>query len=99
MAMNQHLKKKNIAAGLSVLSNALLILMKIIVGILSGSFSIISEAIHSLIDLFASFIALFSVNMSSRPADHNHPYGHGKIENVSGVIEGILIFIAVYFLA
>jgi cation diffusion facilitator family transporter len=90
-----HLKKKNIAAALSVASNVILIIIKIIVGILSGSVSVISEAIHSLMDLSASFIALFSVNMSSKPADEGHPYGHGKIENVSGVIEGILIFVAV----
>lgn len=90
-----HLKKKNLAALLSVACNGTLITMKFIVGLLSGSVSIISEAIHSLVDLLASFIALFSVNMSSKPADDGHPYGHGKIENVSGVIEGLLIFLAV----
>lgn len=89
------LKKKNLAAVLSVICNASLITMKFIVGVLSGSVSIISEAIHSLVDLLASCIALFSVNMSSRPADEGHPYGHGKIENISGVVEGLLIFLAV----
>ncbi len=91
----EHLRKKNEVAVLSVLSNVLLIIIKIIVGILSGSVSIISEAIHSLVDLAASFIALCSINLASKPADRDHPYGHGKIENVSGVIEGIMIFIAV----
>jgi cation diffusion facilitator family transporter len=81
-------------AALSVASNTGLILIKIVAGILSGSISIISEAIHSGMDLIASIIAFFSVRMSSKPADKLHPYGHGKIENVSGVIEGILIFIA-----
>lgn len=79
---------------LSIASNTTLIILKVIAGILSGSVSIISEAIHSLMDLLASFIALFSVRMSSKPADKEHPYGHGKIENISGIAEGILIFIA-----
>lgn len=82
------------AALLSVLSNTVLIILKICAGFISGSVSIISEAIHSGMDLMASFIALFSVNMSSKPPDKIHPYGHGKIENISGTVEGILIFIA-----
>ncbi len=68
--------------------------MKIIVGIFSGSVSIVSEAIHSTIDLLASVIAFFSVKISDRIPDDEHPYGHGKFENVSGVIEGLLIFVA-----
>lgn len=79
---------------LSIISNTALILMKIIAGILSGSVSIISEAIHSSMDLIASLVAFFSVKQSSKPADRDHPYGHGKIENISAIIEGILIFIA-----
>ena len=68
--------------------------MKIIAGILSGSVSIISEAIHSGMDLIASLVAFFSVRQSSKPADKEHPFGHGKIENISGIIEGLLIFVA-----
>ena len=75
-------------------SNTFLIVLKIVAGLVSGSVSILSEAIHSSMDLVASIIALFSVSVSSKPADKNHPYGHGKIENISGVIEGLLIFIA-----
>ncbi len=82
------------AALLSVFSNTTLIALKICAGIISGSVSILSEAIHSGMDLVASFIALFSVSVSSKPPDKEHPYGHGKIENISGTIEGILIFIA-----
>jgi cation diffusion facilitator family transporter len=81
-------------ARLSVLSNSLLIIMKIIVGFISGSVSIISEAIHSSMDLVAAVIAFFSVKVSDTPPDSRHPYGHGKVENISGVIEAILIFIA-----
>lgn len=81
-------------ARLSILSNSLLIVMKLIAGILSGSVSIISEAIHSSMDLIAAIIAFFSVKVSDNPPDSRHPYGHGKFENISGVIEALLIFIA-----
>jgi cation diffusion facilitator family transporter len=81
-------------ARLSILSNTLLILMKLVVGIISGSVSIISEAIHSSMDLVAAIIAFLSVRVSDNPPDSRHPYGHGKIENISGVIEALLIFTA-----
>jgi cation diffusion facilitator family transporter len=81
-------------ARLSILSNTLLILMKVISGIMSGSVSIISEAIHSSMDLVAAIIAFLSVRVSDNPPDKRHPYGHGKVENISGVIEALLIFIA-----
>lgn len=83
---------------LSIVSNSLLIALKAVVGVLSGSVSIISEVIHSSTDLIASIIAFISVRHSSIPADKEHPFGHGKIENVSGVIEGILIFVAAGFI-
>lgn len=81
-------------AMLSILSNTTLIILKVVAGLLSGSISIISEAIHSAMDLMASIIAFFSVRISSQPADKEHPFGHGKIEYISGIAEGILIFIA-----
>ena len=76
------------------MSNTSLIIMKLIVGLFTGSVSIISEAIHSTMDLLAAIIAFFSVRISDKPADESHPYGHGKIENISGVIEALLIFVA-----
>ncbi|HUI70623.1 MAG TPA: cation diffusion facilitator family transporter [Spirochaetia bacterium] len=82
-------------ARLSILSNAVLIAMKLAVGLVSGSVSIISEAIHSFMDLVAALMAFVSIRLARRPADKEHPYGHEKIENVSGVIEAILIFAAV----
>jgi len=81
-------------ARLSILSNSVLIVLKLVVGIISGSVSIISEAIHSAMDLVAAIIAFLSVRVSDNPPDSRHPYGHGKIENISGVIEALLIFIA-----
>ncbi|MFZ5943323.1 MAG: cation diffusion facilitator family transporter [Bacillota bacterium] len=86
--------KKSRAAFLSIISNTVLVVMKLFVGILTQSVSIISEAIHSGLDLAASFIAFFAVRVSGKPADKNHQFGHGKFENVSGTIEALLIFIA-----
>ncbi|MEQ8235272.1 MAG: cation diffusion facilitator family transporter [Syntrophomonadaceae bacterium] len=86
--------RKARVALLSIVSNTTLITFKVIAGILSGSVSIISEAIHSGMDLVASFIAFYSVRTSAKPADKEHPYGHGKIENISGIAEGVLIFVA-----
>lgn len=87
-------RRKVRAAALSVISNTVLVVMKLVTGLLIGSISIISEAIHSGVDLLAAVIALFSVKNSSIPADSNHPFGHGKIENISGTIEALLIFVA-----
>lgn len=85
-------------AFLSVLSNTTVVILKIIAGIFTGSIAIISEAIHSLLDLVASFIAFISVRISNKPADADHPYGHGKIENISGTIETLLIFVAGFWI-
>jgi cation diffusion facilitator family transporter len=87
-------RRKVRVAILSVVSNTTLVVMKLFVGLLIGSVSIISEAIHSGVDLLAAIIALFSVKTSSIPADSEHPFGHGKIENISGTIEALLIFVA-----
>lgn len=82
------------AASLSVLSNSVLVLLKLISGLLMGSVSVISEAIHSGLDLLAAIIALFSVSQSGKPPDERHAYGHGKIENISALVEALLIFVA-----
>ncbi len=86
--------QKKVAAGLSITSNAVIILLKIVAGILSGSISIISEAIHSFSDFLASVLTFFAVSRSSEPADKEHPFGHGKYEDMSGFIEGGLIILA-----
>lgn len=90
--MNTALKTKT--ARLSVISNSLLIVMKLAAGMISNSVSIISEAIHSSLDLLAALITFFAVKVSGKPADKEHPFGHGKMENVAGVIEALLIFVA-----
>ncbi|MBE3581189.1 MAG: cation transporter [Thermoanaerobacteraceae bacterium] len=80
------------AARISVVSNAFLVLLKLATGLATNSLSVISEAIHSGMDLLAAVIAYFSVREASKPADFEHRYGHGKIENVAGTIEALLIF-------
>jgi cation diffusion facilitator family transporter len=85
---------KQQTARLSVISNTGLVLMKFFVGFAIGSVSIISEAIHSSMDLIAAVIAFFSVRKSAEPPDAAHSFGHGKFEDISGLIEALLIFVA-----
>jgi len=80
------------AATISVVSNTVLVVLKLAVGIITGSVAVISEAVHSGMDLVAAVIALVAVRTAARPADEEHPYGHGKAENISGTIEALLIF-------
>lgn len=91
-------QRKERVATLSVVSNSFLVLFKVIVGVLIGSVSIISEAIHSGMDLLAAVIAMFSVKTSNIPADDVHPFGHGKVESISGLVEAILIFAAAFWI-
>ena len=81
------------AATLIVASNALLIALKIAAGAITGSIAIITEAVHSSIDLLASVIALVSVRKADVPPDPEHPYGHEKVENLAAAIEGMLILV------
>ena len=85
---------KEQTAHLSVISNSCLVVMKFVVGFAIGSVSIISEAIHSSMDLLAAVIAFFSVKKSAEPPDAGHSFGHGKFEDISGLIEALLIFVA-----
>jgi cation diffusion facilitator family transporter len=85
------LSSKMLAATLSVASNSTLVVLKLVVGFLSGSVSIIAEGIHSANDLIAALIAFISVRISEQPPDEEHPYGHGKAESISAAAEAILI--------
>lgn len=86
------LKKK--AARLSVFSNTLLVLTKLMIGLITGAVSIVSEAAHSAVDLLAALIAFYAVRTAGKPPDSDHAYGHGKYENLSATIEAFLIIIA-----
>lgn len=94
MTANRGGKLKRQTARLSVISNTLLVVFKLAVGILTGAVSIISEAAHSAVDLLAALIAFYAVKKSGEPPDDNHDYGHGKFENLSGAAEALLIVAA-----
>ncbi len=85
-------EKSNVAI-LSMVAAFFLTLFKIIVAVLTGSLGILSEALHSALDLVAAGITWFAVKLSDKPADQDHHYGHGKIENLSALIEAILLLI------
>lgn len=87
------IRGKSGAAALSIASNTLLIAIKLAAGAITGSIAILTEAIHSLIDLVASVVAFVSVRKADEPADADHPYGHEKVENLAATIEGILILV------
>jgi len=78
---------------LSIASNATLIALKLVAGVLTGSIAVITEAVHSSIDLIASIVAYVSVRKAGEPADREHPYGHAKVENLAAAFEGVLILV------
>ena len=87
------IQTKTGAALLSVVSNSILIALKLAAGAITGSIAILTEAIHSSIDLLASVVALVSVRRADVPPDEDHPYGHEKVENLAATIEGMLILV------
>lgn len=87
------LRGKSGAAALSIASNSALIALKIAAAAITGSIAILSEALHSSIDLLASVIAFVSVRLSDEPADADHHYGHEKVESLAAAIEGMLILV------
>lgn len=89
----EHSQAKNRAALVSLLAACLLTAIKLVVGIYTNSLGILSEALHSGLDLLAAAMTLYAVRLSSRPADARHPYGHGKVENLSALGETVLLFV------
>src|SRR5512136_1214106 len=85
-------EKRSVAAS-SVLAAILLTGMKLTVGLTTGSLGILSEAAHSGLDLVAAAVTLFAVRVSGRPADREHTYGHGKVENLSALFETVLLLV------
>ena len=85
-------RPERVALG-AVFIGVALVLGKLVVGLLTGSLGILSEAVHSLFDLAASTFTLVAVRTARKPADREHPYGHGRAENVAAFAEGILLLI------
>ncbi len=92
--MSEAISAKARAARLLITVVVGLITAKLLVGWLTGSISVLAQAADSLLDLFAALITLSAVRIAARPADARHPYGHGKVEDIAGVGQGILIFVA-----
>ncbi|MCX5973528.1 MAG: cation diffusion facilitator family transporter, partial [Coprothermobacterota bacterium] len=86
-------REKVWAAGSSVFAAVLLTVMKLVVGLMTNSLGILAEAAHSGLDLVAAIVTLFAVQISDRPADREHHYGHGKVENISALFETLLLLI------
>ncbi len=85
--------EKNAAALSSVIAAIFLTIFKIIVGILTNSLGILAEAAHSGLDLIAALVTMLAVRLSGKPPDREHQYGHGKIENVSALVETFLLLV------
>jgi len=90
--------EKNRVALLSVFAAVFLTGSKLIIGLITGSLGILSEALHSALDLVAAFITYISVRISDKPADEDHHFGHGKIENLSAFLETILLLITCFWI-
>jgi cation diffusion facilitator family transporter len=90
--------KKNRIALTSVIAAVFLTSFKLVVGILTGSLGILSEALHSGLDLIAAIITLLAVKIADLPADNEHNYGHGKIENLSALIETFLLLVTCFWI-
>src|SRR6202162_2159773 len=86
-------RRPELVALVSVFIGVALVLGKLVVGVLTGSLGILSEAVHSILDVIASVFALFAVRTARKPADSEHPYGHGRAENVAAFAEGVLLMI------
>ena len=96
---NEEAREKRSAALLSVGSAVLLVSLKAFLVIRTGSLGVLSEALHSGLDLIAAVITFLSVRVSDEPADERHPYGHGKFENFSAFVEtGLLLLTALYII-
>jgi len=85
--------EKNRVAAVSVLAAIFLTCSKLIIGVLTGSLGILSEALHSALDMVAAMITFFAVRISDKPPDAEHNFGHGKVENLSAFFETILLLI------
>lgn len=92
--MEENARLNRVAALTSVASNAVLMVAKLVVGLVTGSIAVLSDAANSAGDLVASGIAFAGVRAAARPADHDHPYGHEKTENLAALVEGILVVVA-----
>jgi cation diffusion facilitator family transporter len=99
MTANEAMREKRMAALASVGSAVVLVSLKVFLAVVTGSLGILSEALHSILDLVAAVITYLSVRVSDKPADAEHQYGHGKVESFSAFVEtGLLLLTALYII-
>src|SRR5580692_4481682 len=97
--LSQATRQKRLVALGSVGSAVVLVSLKVFLAIVTGSLGILSEAMHSILDLVAAVITYLSVRVADKPADADHLYGHGKVESFSAFVEtGLLLLTAVYII-
>ena len=84
----------NGATRLSLIVVIALVVLKVAVGVITGSLSVLAQAVDSFLDLFAVSITFLAVRFAARPADVEHPFGHGKAENIAAIVQAVLIFVA-----
>jgi cation diffusion facilitator family transporter len=92
MAMTRQQRRIRRGAILAISTNSLLVIGKLAVALSTGAVSILSEAAHSGVDLLVAILAYAAIRYAQRPADRTHPYGHGKVEALTSLGEGVLIF-------
>ena len=93
------IRTKESAAKSSVLAAAGLVVTKLVVGVMTGSLGILAEAAHSGLDLIAAGVTFLAVRHSAKPADLDHPYGHGKVENISALFETLLLLLTCFWIS
>src|SRR5271170_6426950 len=95
---NEEAREKRGAALLSICSAVLLVTLKSFLVLRTGSLGVLSEALHSGLDLLTAAITFLSVRVSDEPADERHPYGHGKFENFSAFVETALLLLTALYI-
>lgn len=86
--------RRSDAARLSIIIVVCLIALKVVVGVITGSLSVLAQAVDSFLDLFAVSVTFLALYIAAKPADEKHPFGHGKVENIAAIVQSVLIFIA-----
>src|SRR5271167_4842797 len=97
-AVSQASREKRMAALGSVFSAVALVFLKVILAVATGSLGILSEALHSILDLVAAIITFLSIRVADKPADAEHLYGHGKVESFSAFVETALLFLTALYI-
>lgn len=95
---SQSIEKREKATTLALIATSSLFVLKMVISYFSGSVGLLSEAIHTGLDLLSSLVTFFVIRVAVQPADYNHPFGHGKIESLSAMFEAFLLLVAAVYI-